>query len=331
MHECYTRYSAEEKETIVLTVKRSELSISEALKRLGIPRRTFYNWYKRYAAGGLDALRETPRRVQNTWNRIPDIVRQIVVELSLEHPELTPRELSVLLLEESQIFVSESSSYRILHERGLLERMEHHFILAADEFHHKTKFVNEMWQTDFTYFKIKGWGWYYLSTVIDDYSRYIIHWELCSSMTSEDVSRTIDKAVAKAGVTRQNPPHLLSDNGPCYIASSLKRYLSNEYHIKHIHGKPLHPQTQGKIERYHRSMKNVIKLNHYFCPSELEKAIEQWVSYYNERRFHESLHNLTPRDVYLGLSEQINKIREITKQNSIKKRIYENKRIKNQT
>ena len=147
-------------------------------------------------------------------------------------------------------------------------------------------------------------------------------------MTSEDVSRTIDKAVEKAGVTRQNPPNLLSDNGPCYIASSLKRYLSNEYHIKHIHGKPLHPQTQGKIERYHRSMKNVIKLNHYFCPSELEKAIEQWVSCYNERRFHES-HDT--RDVYLGLSEQINKIREITKQNSIKKRIYENKMIKNQT
>ena len=77
--------------------------------------------------------------------------------------ELTPRELSVLLLEESQIFVSESSFYRILHERGLLERMEHDFVLAADEFHHKTKFANEMWQTDFTYFKIKGWGWYYLS------------------------------------------------------------------------------------------------------------------------------------------------------------------------
>ena len=79
-----------------------------------------------------------------------------MVELSLEHPELTPRELSVLLLEESQIFVYESSFYRILHERGLLERMEHDFIFAADEFHHKTKFVNEMWQTDFTYFKVKS-------------------------------------------------------------------------------------------------------------------------------------------------------------------------------
>ena len=214
-----------------------------------------------------------------------------------------------------------------MREGGLLERMEHDFVLAADEFHHKTKFANEMWQTDFTYFKVKGWGWYYLSTVIDDYSRYIIHWELCSSMTSEDVSRTIDKAIEKAGVTFQNPPCLLSDNGPCYIASSLKEYLGKVYNIKHIHGKPLHPQTQGKIERYHRSMKNVIKLNHYFCPSELEKAINEWVDYYNEKRFHESLDNLTPKDVYLGQGEKIKKIRETIKQNSINKRISEHKRM----
>ena len=331
MHESYIRYSAEEKESIILTIKRSELSIVQALKRLGIPRRTFYNWYKKYAIGGLNALRATHCRAPTTWNRIPDNIRQIVVELSLEHPELTPRELSVLLLEESQMFVSESSFYRILHERGLLERMEHDFIFAADEFHHKTKFANEMWQTDFTYFKVKGWGWYYLSTVIDDYSRYIIHWELCSSMTSDDVSRTIDKANEKAGVTFQNPPCLLSDNGPCYIASSLKEYLGKVYNIKHIHGKPLHPQTQGKIERYHRSMKNVIKLNHYFCPSELEKAIEQWGNYYNERRFHESLDNLTPRDVYLGQGEKIKKIRETIKQNSINQRIFDNKRMKYQS
>ena len=124
-------------------------------------------------------------------------------------------------------------------------------------------------------------------------------------MTSEDVSRTIDKAVEKAGVTLRNPPCLLSDNGPCYIASSLKEYLGKVYNIKHIHGKPLHPQTQGKIERYHRSMKNVIKLNHYFCPSELEKAINEWVKYYNERRFHESLENLTPKDVYLGQGRKL--------------------------
>ena len=145
------------------------------------------------------------------------------------------------------------------------------------------------------------------------------------------IQNKIDKAVEKTGVTLQNPPCLLSDNGPCYIASWFKHYLFKEYNIKHIHGKPLHPQTQGKIERYHRSMKNVIKLNHYFCPSELEKAIAQWVEYYNERRFHESLDNLTPRDVYLGQGEKIKKIRETIKLNSINKRIFDNKRMKYQS
>ena len=130
------------------------------LKRLGIPRRIFITWYKKYATGGLNALRETPYRRQTTWNRIPDNIRQVVVGLSLEHPKLTPGELSVLLLKESQIFVSESSLYSILHKRGLLERIEHDFVLAADEFHHKTEFANDMLQTDFTYFKVKGWGWY---------------------------------------------------------------------------------------------------------------------------------------------------------------------------
>ena len=93
----------------------------------------------------------------------------------------------------------------------------------------------------------------------------------------------------------------------------------------------MHPQTKGKVERSHRSMKNAIKLNQYFCRSELEKAIEQWGNYYNERRFHESLDNLTPRDVYLGQGEKIKKIRETIKQNSINQRIFDNKRMKYQS
>ena len=103
MHESYIRYSAEEKESLVLTVKRSELSIVQALKRLGIPRRTFYNWYQKYATGGVNALRETPYRRQTTWNRIPDHIRQIVVELSLEHPELTPVNYHFFIGRESDI------------------------------------------------------------------------------------------------------------------------------------------------------------------------------------------------------------------------------------
>ena len=91
------------------------------------------------------------------------------------------------------------------------------------------------------------------------------------------------------------------------------------------------PYIRRRKERYHRSMKNVIKLNHYFCPSELENAINEWVDYYNEKRFHESLDNLTPKDVYLGQGEKIKKIREIIKQKSINKRIFDNKTMKYQS
>lgn len=170
--------------------------------------------------------------------------------------------------------MSESSVYRILKERGLITAPAHIFITAADEFSKKTAFVNQMWQTDFTYFKILGWGWYYLSTVLDDYSRYIVHWELCKGMKVEDVKRTVDRAIIKAKIVTKQRPKLLSDNGSCYIASDLKDYLKNSYDMDQIHGRPFHPQTQGKIERYHRTMKNVVKLDNYYCPEELERALE---------------------------------------------------------
>ena len=115
------------------------------------------------------------------------------------------------------------------------------------------------------------------------------------------------------------------------IAELCRKYPCKKYNIKHNYGKPIHPQTKGKIERYHRSMKNIIKLNHYFCPSELENAIDGWVKYYNERRFHESLDNLTPKDVYLGQGEKIKKIREIIKQNSINKRFFNNTTMRYQS
>ena len=176
-----------------------------------------------------------------------------------------------------------------------------------------------MWQTDFTYFNILGWGWYYLSTILDDYSRYIVHWELCSNMKTEDVTRTIDCALEKAGLDKSNRPRLLSDNGSCYISSELAEYIEQE-EMSHVRGKPLHPQTQGKIERYHRSMKNVVKLENYYMPGDLINRLEEFVDYYNNRRYHESINNVTPSDVYFGRDKELLKQREIIKQNTMKKR-----------
>lgn len=177
-----------------------------------------------------------------------------------------------------------------------------------------------MWQTDFTYFKILGWGWYYLSTVIDDFSRYIVHWELCRNMKVNDVQRTVDTAIKKANLRKGQTPKLLSDNGSCYVADELKNYLEDRHAMKQIHGKPAHPQTQGKIERYHRTMKNVVKLHHYYSPEELEKALEEFVNRYNNERYHESLQNLTPADVYFGRADEVLKIRQQIKSETLKRR-----------
>jgi putative transposase len=120
--------------------------------------------------------------------------------------------------------VSEASVYRLLKAHDLITSPAYIVIKANDEFKDKTTRPNEMWQTDFTYLKVIGWGWFYLSTILDDYSRYIIAWKLCTSMKVDDVTDTLDLALTASGcdtVKVEHRPRLLSDNGPCYVASDL--------------------------------------------------------------------------------------------------------------
>lgn len=108
------------------------------------------------------------------WNRIPDQIREHVVEFALEHEDLTPRDLAVKYTDERQYFISESSAYRILKAEDWITTPAHVVIRASDEFRDKTARPNELWQTNFTYLKVIGWGSFYLSTILDNYSRYII-------------------------------------------------------------------------------------------------------------------------------------------------------------
>ena len=141
---------------------------------------------------------------------------------------------------------------------------------------------------------------------MDDYSRYILAWKLTASMAATDVMETLDLARARVGINQvpvRHQPRLLSDNGPCYLSGELKAYLE-DHGMTHTRGARYHPQTQGKIERYHRSLKNVINLEHYYLPGALQKEISRFVEYYNDHRYHESLNNLTPADVYNGLKRE---------------------------
>jgi len=321
------RRSASEKMEVIRIVEGSELGVKRTLEELGISRSTFYEWYKRYLEEGFDGLKTKTSKCKSFWNKIPDKERQMVVETALDRTDLSPRELAFEITDEQGWFISESSVYRILKERGFIKSPAWILMAASNEFKDKTTYVHQQWQTDFTYFKIIGWGWYYLSTIMDDYSRYIISWELCKNMESADAKRTVGTALEKTGLSKGQRPRLLSDNGSCYVSHEFKKFISEE-NMSHVQGAPYHPQTQGKIERYHRSMKNVVKLEHYFFPGELEAKLKEFVDYYNNERYHESLKNVTPADVYFGRDKEILHRRRNIKIQTIKERRKLNSKTK---
>jgi len=318
--------SASEKVEVIRIVADSELSIRQTLSELDISRSSFYRWYQDYLPGGPDALENRSRSPRRFWNKLPESVKEQCVEIALQYPERSPRELAWLITDEYKYFISESSVYRVLKQHDLITSPAYILLSASDSFHTPTKRINELWQTDFTYFKIIGWGWYYLSTVLDDYSRFILSWKLTTSMGAGDVKETLDQAIALTGVTNipvRHRPRLLSDNGPCYLSGELKAYLKDRQ-MGHTRGAPYHPMTQGKIERYHRSMKNGVKLEHYYSPEELERALCQFVHHYNHERYHESLDNITPADMYYGRYHQIMDQRAMIKQQTLQQRRCEN-------
>ena len=185
------RYPAAEKLEIIRLVERSHLPVRRILDKLGIPATTFYRWYDRYRAFGEAGLEDRTRGPGRVWNRIPDDVRRQIVDLALDEPELSPRELAVTFTDTKGYFVSEASVYRLLKAHDLITSPAFVVIKAADEFRDKTTAPNQLWQTDFTYLKVIGWGWFYLSTILDDFSRYIIAWKLCTTMRADDVTDTL--------------------------------------------------------------------------------------------------------------------------------------------
>ena len=218
------RYPASEKLEIIRLIEESKLSVKRTLEKLGVSRSKFYWWYdlyQRFGTVGLEDRRSAPGRV---WNRVPDAVRGQVIDLALERPELSPRELAVTFTDEKARFISEASVYR-----------------------------------------------------------------------------------------------LLSDNGSSYVAGDLAAWLDKQ-NIKHVRGAPNHPMTQGKIERWHQTMKNRILLENYFLPGDLEAKIGSFVDHYNHCQYHESIGNLTPADVYTGRGQAILEKREAIKRKTIEHR-----------
>ena len=289
--------STSAKAVILVQVENKSGGKRQALMELGIPRSSYYRWRRGRTDSGN---RSRP------WNRITPVEEGRVLVVARGVPELSSRQLSAWITDNEGFAISESTVYRILRREGLVKRQETQ-PMAAKEYHTKTRRLHQMWATDASYFRVVGWGYYYLVTVMDDYSRFILAWKLQKDMSANSLIEVVQEAVDATGMTDvpvEDRTRLLSDNGAGYVSRAFRDYL-HLVGIGHILAAPYHPQTNGKMERYQQSLKREVNQLPYELPSQLERAIADFVDYYNYRRYHKALGNVTPADVLCGRRELI--------------------------
>jgi len=316
--------SALEKAMVLALLAKSSRTKSRTLAEIGIPRRTYYNWVKQEKAVGKKSENRRP------WNRIKAEEEKLVIDHARASPELSPRQLCLKLVDDYGCWLSESTVYRVLKREGLVKSIEIKGFAAGKEYHRKTKRPNEMWATDCSYLRVIDWGYYYLVTVMDDYSRYILAWDLKRDMTSDSLIDVVQQAIDTTRMCQvpvKDRTSLLSDNGSGYVSRAFGDYL-RLVGIRHILAAPFHPQTNGKIERYHRTLKGEINQLPRDLPSALKEAIEKFVEYYNNRRYHEALVNVTPADVYFSRREDILARRKEAKRKTLQARREYNQKLR---
>ena len=327
-HRCQ-RMSAVEKAEALAKVASSSLPKRKVLGELGVPKSTYYRWLRRKDQQGLE---DHAGGGKPPWNRLTSQEVDYILSAAKETPELSCRQLAAWVTDNMGFSVSESTVYRILRREGLVKRVEMK-LAAGKEYHRKTTDPHQMWATDASYFRVVGWGYYYLVTVMDDYSRFILAYRLQRDMTSDSFIEVVQDAVDRTGMDRvpiTDRTRLLSDNGPGYVSRAFRDYLGM-VGIRHILAAPFHPQTNGKLERYHQTLKRDVNQVPYELPSDLEAAIVAFVSYYNYRRYHKALGNVTPSDVLRGRREDILRRRREVQVQTIERRRQHNREIRELT
>ena len=279
----------------------------QKLTALGIPLSTYYRWQRCYQTQGGDGLIGKHRAPKRIWNRLSAQEQQRVLEVAKHHPELSSRLLAIKITDEERFCVSPTTVYRLLKQHGLITPKPLTDMPAAKSWRHKTKRPDEIWQSDATHYFVVGWGFYKQITVQDDYSRNPLAWDVKPDETAFSISDVMEQAIENARKLRHledgQMPRLLSDNGPGFTSKILNAYL-HAHGIEHIFGAPYHPQTQGKIERFQRSIKEKVCLFIYCSPEELKQGIDEAITRY-ARTPHTALKNVSPLDVYMGRQEGI--------------------------
>jgi putative transposase len=318
----------EKKRAVIERVRRSPVTKRETLRELGLSASTYFRWQRRWREQGAAGLVDRRPQPGTVWNRLRPAEEDAILQAALREPDHSPREIACWISDFAGFSVSEASVYRVLKRHGLIREQNVVGFPAGKEYRWKTTRPNEQWQSDASYFFVVGWGWYYLISVLDDYSRMILAWELKVDMTAQSISEVVEDAVEWTGmknVAVGDRARLLSDNGSGYLARVFEEYL-RLLQMRHIRCAPHHPQTNGKIERFHETLKARLNLLVYPSPEKLREALGEFIEFYNRRRYHEGIGNVTPADVYYGRREEILKRRQQQKQITLADRFWYNRR-----
>ena len=318
--------SLQEKEEVLAQVEEADWGKRKLLAQLHVPRSTYYRWRSQQRQGKLGASSQDARI---PWNRLSSDEEAIVLATASKDPDLSSRQLAAWITDHQDFSVSEATVYRILRRAGLVKSPELK-LLAGKEYHRKTTGPHQLWATDASYFRVVGWGYYYLVTVMDDYSRFVLAWKLQTDMSTDSLIEVVQLAVDATGMTEvlvEDRTRLLSDNGSGYVSRAFRDYL-HLVGIHHILASPFHPQTNGKLERYHQSIKQEVKQLPYEMPADLEQAIAEFVDYYNYRRYHKALGNVTPDDVLQGRRDSILAKRKEVQTQTLRRRQLHNQHIR---
>lgn len=316
------KFTPEDKLRIINSISLSKKTTRSMLKQIGINSSTYYKWYDRYRRFGFEGLVNIKKSPKHFWNSLSSEDRSLVIKLAIANPEKTPKDIVKQYMESSGSFISESSIYRILAGFDHFESQGIFIIKGHYQQRIRTTRINDIWRTDFILIKLIGWGYYYLLALIDDYAKYVVDWRLDTSMSENDPEELIREALQKYNlysIRIKHQPRLITGNVSTSFIDQLKIFLS-EYDLKNIRGNssntPYVRQFTGAIQ----PKKNIINLNNYYLPRELETQIGFLINYYNNECGLKSLNNLTPAGRYFGKDQALLKQRQIAKERTLSMR-----------
>jgi putative transposase len=279
---------AEVLELVRRTLARTGWTLRRILKRLGLSRSRYHEWVGRARREALADLVYPPR---SCWRVLPEEA-EAVIGYALAHPREGYRRLAWMMVDEDVAYLSPSSVYRVLDHADQLYRWKRS--ASVGQRPEPPTRPNQRWHTDLMYLRV-GDVWYFLVTVLDAYSRYVVHWDLLTSMTAAEVRVVIQDALKKSGAN----PEVVTDNGSQFTAKDFKE-LVRDFQLEHIRIRTYHPESQGRIERFHRSTREALAGADLENLSRAREIIGRWVVHYNERRLHAALDYLPPAEYYAG-------------------------------